>query len=82
MHIKNSFQNTLDGIFGFLPNLLGCVLLLIVGFIIAKVVAGIVRKVLQKVGLDKQLRESDASKYVDKVPAPARRVASPEWSSG
>jgi small-conductance mechanosensitive channel len=67
MDIKDSFRNTTDGIFGFLPNLLGCLLLLLVGFIIAKVVAGIVRKVLQKVGLDRQLRESDASKYVDKV---------------
>ena len=78
MDIKDSFQNTTDGIFGFLPNLLGCLLLLLVGFIVAKVVSSIVGKVLQKLGLDRQLRESDASKYVDKVlpgASPSRGIA-------
>jgi hypothetical protein len=67
MDLKDSFQNTTDGIFGFLPNLLGCLLLLIVGYIVAKIVSSLVRKVLEKLGLDKQLHESDANKYVDKV---------------
>jgi hypothetical protein len=78
MDIKESFRNTTDGIFAFLPNLLGCLLLLLVGFIIAKVVSGIVGKVLGKMGLDRQLRESDASKYVDKVlpgASPSRGIA-------
>jgi hypothetical protein len=78
MDIKESFRNTTDGIFGFLPNLLGCLLLLLVGFIVAKIVASIVRKVLEKMGLDKHLRESDASKYVDKVlpgASPSRGIA-------
>jgi small-conductance mechanosensitive channel len=67
MDIGNSFQRATDGFFGFLPNLLGFIVLLIVGFIVAKIVAGLVRKVLDKAGLDRQLHESDASKYVDRV---------------
>jgi small-conductance mechanosensitive channel len=65
--IKQSFQNALDSLIGFLPNLLGFLVILIIGFIIAKVVAAVVRKVLDKAGLDKHLHNSDANKYVDRV---------------
>lgn len=67
MNIGQSFQRATDGFFGFLPNLLGFLLLLVVGYIVARVVATVVRKVLQKVGLDRQLHESDANKYVERV---------------
>lgn len=67
MDIGDSFQNTTDGIFDFLPNLLGFLLILLVGFIIAKVVSGLVRTLLQKANIDRQLHESSASRYVDAV---------------
>jgi len=57
----------MDNLIGFIPNLIGCLVLLLVGFIVAKVVAGVVRKLLQKVGLDQHLHGSDANKYVDRV---------------
>jgi hypothetical protein len=63
--IGDSFQNTTDGIFAFLPNLLGFLVILLIGFIIAKVVSGVIRKLLEKVGVDRKLQESSASKYVD-----------------
>lgn len=65
--IGDSFQNTTDGIFDFLPNLLGFLLILLVGFIIAKVVSGLVRKLLDKAHVDRRLHESSASRYVDAV---------------
>jgi small-conductance mechanosensitive channel len=65
--IGDSFQNATDSFFAFLPNLLGFLIILLVGFIVAKVVAAVVRKVLEKVGVDRRLRESDASSYVDRV---------------
>ncbi|GAA1164812.1 mechanosensitive ion channel [Nocardioides aquiterrae] len=67
MEIKQSLQNGLDNLIGFIPNLIGCLVLLLVGFIVAKVVAGVVRKLLQKVGLDQRLHESDANEYVERV---------------
>ncbi|MGI8900574.1 MAG: mechanosensitive ion channel [Nocardioides sp.] len=67
MKIGESFQNATDGFFAFLPNLLGFLVLLLIGFIVAKVVSTIISKLLQKIGLDRQLHESDANKYVDKV---------------
>lgn len=75
MDIGNSFQQAMDKFIGFLPNLLGFLVVLIVGFIIAKVLAAVVRKVLEKVGLDRRLHESDANKYVGSVmPSPARAI--------
>lgn len=67
MDIGESFQNTTDGIFDFLPNLLGFVVILLVGFIIAKVVSGLVRKLLDKAHIDRKMQESSASRYVDAV---------------
>src|SRR3954453_2068919 len=67
MDIKHSLQTGFDAFFGFLPNLLGFLVLLLVGYIVAKLVAAMVRKGLQKLGLDRHLHDSDANKYVDRV---------------
>jgi small-conductance mechanosensitive channel len=67
MDIGDSVQGAFDGFFAFLPNLLGFIVILIVGYIVARVVAGVVRKVLDKMGLDRHLQSSDANKYVDRV---------------
>jgi hypothetical protein len=67
MDIGNSFQEATDGFFAFLPNLLGFLVILIIGFIVAKVVSGIVRKLLEKAGLDRRLHQSEAHNYVEKV---------------
>jgi len=67
MDIGDSFQEATDGFFAFLPNLLGFLVILLVGFIVAKLVAAAVGKVLEKMGLDRRLHESDANKYVDRV---------------
>ncbi len=65
--ISDSIQQGFDAFFAFLPNLLGFVVILVVGYFIAKLVAKIVQKVAEKAGLDKALHESDANQYVDRV---------------
>jgi len=67
MDIGDSFQNTTDAFFSFIPRLLGFLVILLIGYIVARIVAALVGKLLQKVGLDRRLHESDAKKYVDKV---------------
>lgn len=62
-----SFETGLDTFFGFLPRLLAFIVILVIGWIVAKVVAAIVRKALEKLGVDKQLHESDAHSYVERV---------------
>src|SRR3954447_20525142 len=63
--ISDSMQKASDTFFNFLPNLLGFLVLLILGLIVARVVAGIVRKLLEKSGLDRRLAETQSGRIVE-----------------
>jgi hypothetical protein len=65
--IGDSVQQALDSFFGFLPNLVGFLVILLVGYVIAKVVRKAIAALLQKVGLDRALHTSDAGQYVERV---------------
>ncbi|MBV9832546.1 MAG: mechanosensitive ion channel [Marmoricola sp.] len=67
MNIKSSLQTGLDAFFGFLPNVLGFLVILIIGFVVAKLVAAVTKKALDKFGLDRHLHESDANRYVERL---------------
>lgn len=78
MDIGRSFREATDTFFAYLPNILGFLILLLVGFVVAKVVAGVVGKLLEKVGMDRRLHESQAHNYVEKVmpgASPSRGIA-------
>jgi hypothetical protein len=72
VNIGDSLQTALDAFFGFLPNLLGFLVILLIGYVIAKVVKGVVSKLLQKLKVDDTLHRSDAGKYVEKASPGAR----------
>ncbi len=65
--IAGSVEQGLNSLFEFLPNLIGFLLILIIGYIVARVLKAIVAKLLEKAGLDRRLHESDAKRYVDRV---------------
>jgi Conserved TM helix len=65
--IGDSVQKSLDSFFGFLPNLLGFLVILVIGYIVARVVKGVLSKVLTKVGLDRALHSGQTGQYVEKV---------------
>ncbi len=65
--VETSFQQALNTFFAFLPNLLAFIVILVIGYIVAKIIKTLVSKGLQKLGIDRRLHESDASKYVDAV---------------
>ena len=67
LKISDSIQTGFDSFFAFIPNLIAFLVILIIGFFIAKIVSGIIKKVGQKAGLDRALHESDAKPYVDRV---------------
>jgi len=67
MNIDDSFQKAADSFVGFLPNLLGCLVLLLVGYIIARVVAGLVRKGTESAGLDRRLAETSSGRFVENM---------------
>ena len=65
--IGDSLQQGLDAFFGFLPNLLGFLIILAIGYVVARVVKGVLSKVLDKVGLDRALHSGQTGQYVEKV---------------
>jgi hypothetical protein len=70
--ISESLQGALDSFFEFLPNLLGFLVILLVGYLIARAVKALVGKGLAAVGFDRALSDSDAGQYVAKVSPDAR----------
>jgi small-conductance mechanosensitive channel len=65
--IGDSLQQGFDAFFAFLPNLLAFVVILVIGYFVARLVKAAVTKGLQKLGMDRALRESDAGQYVERV---------------
>jgi len=79
VHIASSLQRALDGLLGFLPNLLGFLIILVVGYFIARLVKGILTKALEKVGVDKALHSGPAGPHVARLSpgaSPAALIAS------
>jgi hypothetical protein len=65
MNLGQTLKDGITEVVAFLPNLIGALLILLVGFIVAKVVSAVVRKLLEKTGVDDKVQSSDASRYVD-----------------
>ena len=65
--IGDSVQTGLDSFFGFIPNIIGFLVILLIGWVIAKIVRTVVNKALDKLGVDKALHSSAAGEYVEKV---------------
>ena len=77
--VGDSVQQALNSFFGFLPNLLGFLVILVIGYIVARVVKGLLTKVLEKVGLDRALHSGQTGQYVEKLSpgaSPSRLVGS------
>src|SRR5215208_7768768 len=67
INVGNSLQQALDAFLGFLPNLVGFLVILVVGYFVARLVKAVVRRVLEKVGVDRALHRSEAGQYVERV---------------
>jgi Conserved TM helix len=73
--IGDSIQQGLDALFAFIPKLIGFLLILFIGYVIARVVKGVLQKLLEKVGIDRALHSGSTGSYVNKV-APDVRPSS------
>jgi hypothetical protein len=67
IHIAQSLQNALNGLLGFIPNLIGFLIILVVGFVIARAVKALVTTLLQKAKLDQALHSGQSGQYVQKI---------------
>ncbi|MDP9401436.1 MAG: transporter [Actinomycetota bacterium] len=72
VNIGDSLQQGFDTFFAFIPNLLAFLVILAIGYIIAKAVRTIINKLLDRVGVDRALHRSDAGQYIERVSPGAR----------
>ena len=65
--IGNSLQQGLNSFFEFIPRLLGFLVVLFIGYIVARIVKGVISKLLGRVGLDKAMHSGSTGSYVNRV---------------
>jgi len=65
--IGDSVQRGANEIGGFIPNLIGALLILVIGYIVARVVSGLVWRVLHKAGFDRLLHAGAGGNFVQKI---------------
>jgi hypothetical protein len=73
--VGDSLQRGLDNLIGFLPRLIGFLIILASGYIIARIVKGIVTALLEKIGVDRAVHTGTTGEYVNRV-APGFRPSS------
>jgi hypothetical protein len=66
-NIQQSFENILSRIIEFLPNLIGALAILIVGYMIAKLLETGVRRALNRARFDRAIHNSSAGNTVSRV---------------
>src|SRR4051812_131422 len=64
MDIGNSVETGFDRFFAWVPNLIGALVILLIGWIVAKVVAALVRRGLRAVKLDDQLMQGRVGSFL------------------
>ena len=65
--IRDSVERGFDTFFEWLPALIGALVILIIGYIIAKVVGGAITKLLRRGGIDRSMTEGQAGTWVSKI---------------
>jgi Conserved TM helix len=72
--IRDSIERGFDEFFTWIPALVGALVILILGYIIAKVVQSILSGGLSRAGLDRQLTQGRSGEWVQKVAASPSRL--------
>ncbi len=63
----DSLQNAFTELVAFLPNLFGALLLLLLGYIVAKVLGGVTRRALGKAGFDAAVHREPTGQWIKRV---------------
>jgi hypothetical protein len=66
VELSESLQQALDDLIGFLPRLIGFLIILVIGVLVAKALQKLVAVALEKVGADRALRSGSSGEYVDR----------------
>lgn len=73
--ITRSVQRGLNELFAFIPEFIAAVVILIIGYFVAKLLAGIVSRALGRVGIDRMVQGGPGGSFVSKVTgSPAKLI--------
>ena len=72
--ISTSIQQGLDELVAFIPELIAAIVIVILGYFVAKVIGNIVHRVLTRAGLDRTLQSGQAGNWVQRVTSSPSRV--------
>jgi hypothetical protein len=67
VEISKSLQQALDDLIGFLPQLIGFLIILVIGLLVAKALQKLVAVGLEKVGADRALQSGTGGEYVQRL---------------
>ena len=67
VHITNSIQKALDQIFAYLPNIIGFLVILVIGYLIARIVKTVVNRALAHLKVDAHVTNSSAGGFIERV---------------
>jgi len=65
--VTDSFRSGLTRVFDYIPQLIGAIVILIIGYIIGKILQTAVRKVLRRLRFDHALHTSPAGRYIIRI---------------
>lgn len=73
--ITRSVQRGLNELFAFIPEFIAAVVILIIGYFVAKILGGIVSRVLGRAGMDRMVQGGPGGRFVSKVTgSPAKLI--------
>src|SRR3954454_8850646 len=67
VEISQSVQRAIDDLLGFLPKLIGFLIILLIGFLVAKAFQKVISLALEKAGTDRAVREGGSGTVLDRV---------------
>ena len=67
MNVLNSLQEAVGQIFGYVPQLIGAIVILIVGYVVAKVLQAVIGRVLQGIGFDGWMERAGIKRFFDRA---------------
>jgi small-conductance mechanosensitive channel len=65
--IQDSLQNVLSTVLGYIPQLIGAIVILIVGFLVARILQAVVGRVLKGIGFDQWMERGGIKQFFDRA---------------